>query len=195
MTTPIVIDPNKAALLIMDYQVDTVAGYPEPQRTAVLERTGAALEVARAVGMLVVFVSVRLRAGYPDVSPRNKRSSAAKAGGRLQEGTQAVEIHPALAPRPGEPLVVKRRVGAFSYTDLELILNSHDVTTLVLCGLSTSGVVLSTVRAAGDMDYDLIVLEDCCADRQADIQEILMKKVFTTQAIVASSADFISALR
>ncbi len=188
------IDKGKSALLLMDLQQGIVDGQQEPFRSAVVANAAEALKVARAAGMLTVFVTVRLRPGYPDVSSRNKRSLASKLAGRLQECSPSVELHPSLTPREGEPLVVKRRVGAFSGTDLQVILNSHDITTLVLCGLSTSGVVLSTVRAAADMDYDLMVLEDCCSDPNREVHDMLCQGVFPSQATVVKLADFLAAL-
>jgi len=188
------IDRSRTALLLMDFQEGIVAGQPEPARSAILDRARMALEAARGAGLLVVYVSVRLRPGYPDVSPRNKRSSAAKAAGRLEEGTAAVQIVSRLAPREGEPLVIKRRVGAFYGSDLEVVLRSHDIATLVLAGLSTSGVVLTTVRTAADMDYDLVVLSDCCGDPSPEVHRVLMDSVFPSQAAVVRAEDFINAL-
>ncbi len=187
-------DKSRTALLMMDFQEGIVAGMPEPRRSAVLEQARAALEAARRAGIFVAYVSVRLRPGYPDVSPRNKRSSAAKEAGRLLEGTPAVEITPSLAPGDGEPLVVKRRVGAFIGSDLDVVLHSHDIATLVLTGFATSGVVLTTLRMAADMDYDLIVLEDCCGDGNPEVHRVLMESVFPTQATIAKAQDFIAAL-
>jgi len=77
-------------------------------------------------------------------------------------------------PQATEVIVTKRRVGAFSTTDLESVLRARQVTCLVLLGIATSGVVLSTVRWAADADYALVVLEDCCADGDEEVQRVLM---------------------
>jgi len=61
-------------------------------------------------------------------------------------------------------------------------------------GIATSGVVLSTVRWAADADYDLIVLDDCCADGDAEVHRVLTQKVFPRQATVLSSQAFLQAL-
>ncbi|MHB1159919.1 MAG: cysteine hydrolase family protein [Chloroflexota bacterium] len=189
------LDKSRTALLMMDFQEGIVARQPDARRSMVLEHARAALEAARAAGMLVVYVSVRLRPGYIDVSPKNKRFSAVKASGGLMEGTQEVRIHEAVEPRDSEPLVIKRRVGALTNTDLQVLLNSHDINTLVLCGVSTSGVVLSTVRVASDLDYELFVLEDCCADPNQEVHDFLVKAVFPSQATIATAQDFIAALK
>jgi nicotinamidase-related amidase len=159
-----------------------------------LERAEASLAAARRAALLVIFVVVRFREGYPEVSPRNKRFSALKAAGRLREGTSGAEIHARLAPRSGESVVTKRRVGAFSTTDLEAILRAHGITTLALSGIATSGVVLSTVRWAADLDYRLIVLADACADRDDEVHRVLTEKVFPAQATVLSTQAFLGLL-
>ncbi|HEY3883138.1 MAG TPA: isochorismatase family protein, partial [Trebonia sp.] len=66
--------------------------------------------------------------------------------------------------------------------------------TLVLAGISTSGVVLSTLRQAADLDYRLIVLEDACADRDDEVHRVLTGKVFPRQAVVTTADEWIAAL-
>lgn len=73
--------------------------------------------------------------------------------------------------------------------------NRHDVTSLILCGIATSGVVLSTVRWAADMDYDLVVVEDCCADGDDEVHRVLTRKVFPRQARVVSANAIIEDLK
>lgn len=73
--------------------------------------------------------------------------------------------------------MVKHRVSSFVGTDLETLLRASGIDTLVLVGVHTSGVVLSTVRHAGDLDYRLIVVRDCCADPDAEVHAILLDRV------------------
>jgi nicotinamidase-related amidase len=75
-----------------------------------------------------------------------------------------------------------------------MVLRANAIDTLVLAGIATSGVVLSTLRHAADADYRLVVVEDCCADRDAEVHRVLMMKVFARQAAVLSSADAIAAI-
>jgi nicotinamidase-related amidase len=98
-------------------------------------------------------------------------------------------VHAAIAPEPGDIVVRKTRVGAFSTTDLDERLRALGVDTLLLAGISSSGVVLSTVRDAADRDYRIFVLEDCCADRDPDVHDLLMHKVFPRQAWIVGSTD------
>jgi isochorismate hydrolase len=82
--------------------------------------------------------------------------SAVKANGMLVAGSEGATIHPAATAREGEPIVVKRRASPFAGTDLETLLRANGIAMLVLAGVHTSGVVLSTVCQAVDLDYRLI---------------------------------------
>jgi nicotinamidase-related amidase len=194
MATPLTIDRYSTAVLCMDYQNDIVGTYPEDRQRELLQKTSEVLATARRADIPVIYVVVRFREGYPEVSPRNKLFQNIKAAGRLREGTPGAEIHPQVAPRSGEVIVTKRRVGAFSTTDMETMLRAKGVTHLVLMGIATSGVVLSTVRWAADADYEITVLADCCADADEEVHRVLTQKVFPRQATVATAAEFLRAI-
>jgi nicotinamidase-related amidase len=91
-------------------------------------------------------------------------------------------------------VVTKRRVGAFSTTDLETVLRAHNISTLVMFGIATSGVVLSTVRWAADMDYQLVVVSDASADMDSEVHRVLTQKVLPTQATVVTTESLVKAL-
>jgi nicotinamidase-related amidase len=177
----------------MDFQTLIVDGYAG-DKEALLGRMQRLLGAVRAAGMLVIYVVVGFRPGYPEVSARNMSFGAIKETGRFAAGDANAAIHPALAPRPAEAVVTKHRVGAFAGTDLEMILRAHGIETLLLAGIATSGVVLSTLRHAADADYRLLVVEDCCSDRDPEVHRVLMEKVFPRQAVIASSDQVIGAL-
>ena len=151
------IDPESTALLVMDYQVDTLTKFMTAAQSAdVIARVPGLMTVARDAGMMVIHVVVAFRPGHPEVSPRNPLFSWAKANEVLVAGSEGAAIHPAAAAREGEPIVVKHRISPFVGTDLEMLLRANGIDTLVLAGVHTSGVVLSTVRHAGDLDYRLV---------------------------------------
>jgi nicotinamidase-related amidase len=112
----------------------------------------------------------------------------------LVAGTEGAAIHPAAAAREGEPIVVKRRVNPFVGTDLEMLLRSNGIDTLVLAGVHTSGVVLSTVCQASDLDYRLVVVRDCCADPDAEVHAMLLDIVIAKQAAIVTAAELAGAL-
>ena len=139
MTTQLSIDRDRTALLVMDYQNDIVGSVSGNERTGLLHRASSVVAATRKAGVPVVYVVVSFRPGHPEVSTRNKSFSAMKSTGRLREGTPGAEVHGSVRPDPGEVVVTKRRVGAFSTTDMETVLRSMGVTNLVLAGISTSG--------------------------------------------------------
>lgn len=194
MATSLSIDPHSTAVLCMDYQNDIVGPQPEDRQRDLLAKAASVLAAARQANIPVVYVVVRFRDGYPEVSARNKLFQGIKGANRLREGTPGADIHREVAPQAGEVIVTKRRVGAFSTTDMESVLKAKGVTHLVLMGIATSGVVLSTVRWAADADYEITVLADCCADADEEVHRVLTQKVFPRQTTVLTAAEFSQAL-
>jgi nicotinamidase-related amidase len=183
--TDLKLDLSRSALLVMDFQVPIVERFAVSQDT-LLAATADVISAARRTGVRVIYVVVGFRSGMPEISPRNKSFNRLKASGGL-----ATDIHPQLAPMPDDVVITKHRVGAFAGTDLDMILRAHDIDTLLLCGIATSGVVLSTLRHAADVDYRIFVLRDCCSDQDFEVHSCLMDKVFPRQADVIDSAAFI----
>jgi nicotinamidase-related amidase len=188
----LVIDPARTVLLSMDYQNDIVGNFIAND-AAFLPRVASVQDHARAAGIPVVHVVIRFRPGYPEV-PKQSLFSAVRSAGRLQEGTAGAAIHPAVAPKGNELTVTRRRVGGFSGSDLQCVLSAFGRDHLVLSGVTTSGVVLSTVRAAADLDYQMNVIADCCVDRDPEVHRVLTEKVFPGMAPVITAADFIAAI-
>jgi nicotinamidase-related amidase len=179
----------------MDYQAGIVSNFARDEE--LLPRAADVLKQARTAGMGVIYVRVGFRPNFPEVSPRNAAFSAIKTSPHYQQmlAGPGGEIHSAVAPEESDIVVTKHRVGAFPGTDLEMILRARDIDTLVLFGISTSGVVLSTLRHAADADYRLIVIKDCCADQDLEVHSCLLNKVFPRQASVISAGEFLEALK
>jgi nicotinamidase-related amidase len=187
------LDPKATALLLMDMQSAVFDRVPA-QKEAVLAQAAKLLDAARKANVRVIYVAVGFRPGYPEVSARNMMFGIVRQHGLFAAGSAGTEIHPSLAPRAEDVVVTKRRVSAFFGTDLDTILRANGIDTLVLAGISTSGVVTSTVRHAADADYRLVVVEDGCADADPEVHRVLVEKVFARQATVVKTADVASAL-
>jgi nicotinamidase-related amidase len=183
---------TSTALLIMDVQQGVMERFAGDEDY--LPRLAAAAEAARGAGVAVIYVTVAFRAGYPEVSPRNKTFAAITGTGRFTEDGPATRIHPAVAPASGDVVVRKLRVSAFAGSDLDVVLRAKGIDSLVLTGVATSGVVLSTLRQAADLDYRLTVLADGCLDGDPEVHRVLTEKVFPRQAGVVSVAEWISSL-
>jgi Isochorismatase family len=118
--------------------------------------------------------------------PRGGRSIlGAAAPPAKTEGAHRVEL---FCPSGAEQRVnVMTSAGR---SDLDVVLRSLGVESLVLTGIATSGVVLSTLREAADLDFTLTVLSDGCLDHDAEVHRILMDKVFPRQASVMSAVEW-----
>lgn len=162
---------KKSILLVMDMMNDLVdpEGFNaktygvQVRERGVLENTRRAIAAARAAGVPVGFVRVGFSADYRECPPASPIFSGARANGIFKLGTWGTQVHPSLGMRDGDFDIVKHRVSPFYGTSLEPILRAHGIERLVLCGVSTNGVVHSGARDAHDRDYECIILEDCCA--------------------------------
>jgi nicotinamidase-related amidase len=193
MEGKLAIDAKASALLVMDFQRTIVENHAS-ESTALLERTADLIASARQAGLRIIYVVVGFRSNYPEVNPRNLSFTRVRSGGRFLPDAPGSEIHPAVAARPEDVIVTKHRVSAFAGTDLDLILRANGIETLLLAGISTSGVVLSTLRHAADADYRLLVVRDCCGDADAEVHRVLTEKVFPRQATVTTAEAILQVL-
>ena len=186
---------SKTALIVADVQNGIVDMIAKPdEKESYLERVGKAISAARKASIPVIYVRVGFNPGYPDAHDDNMMMGRVKANGGLLLGTPSTEIHAAVAPAEGEVTVTKHRVNAFIGTDLEVILRSQNVRELVLAGIATSGVILSSLRYAADYDYLVTVLADLCLDRDEEVHRVLTEKVFPAQATVLKSEEWMAKL-
>ena len=195
MADTFMIDPARTAVLSMDCQAGIVSIYTREGKDAFLERVASVLKHARAIGMTIIHIQVGFRPGLPEISSRNALFGAVKASEQHQQlfREPLAAIPDAIAPRGNDIVITKHRVSAFAGTDLAMILRANDIDTLVLLGIATSGVVLSTLVEAADADYRLAVIGDCCADLDAALHDCLIQRFFPTRGPVFSSEGFIGA--
>jgi nicotinamidase-related amidase len=183
---------SRPVLLIMDFQHGIVERIGDP---SVVDAADRAAKAARAAGIPVMFVRVAFRPGYPEAAASNASFGAiSQMGDAMTQDHPATQVHASLEPRPDEPVIIKRRISAFSGSDLDVLLRGANADTLVLAGISTSGVVLSTLRQAADLDYRLTVLADACADPDAEVHRVLTEKIFPRQALVTTTDEWIASL-
>jgi nicotinamidase-related amidase len=153
-----------------------------------------AIEAARSQGIPVIFVRIGFSEGYPEINPRNKAFAGYSGINGMTVADPATQIHEAVKPQQGEPVVTKYRVSAFAGSNLEVILRSYQIDTLILSGIATGGVVLSTLREAADKDYAIKVLADACLDADPEVHRVLTEKVFPRQAEVLTVEDWVKTL-
>jgi nicotinamidase-related amidase len=192
MTAP-QLNQARIAVLSLDLQAGIVSIYTKDDKENFLARVSSVLEWARSNKFPVIHVRIGFRPGLPEVSARNPLMASIKESSQHQQLFQGPtgEIHPAVSPLAEEIIVVKHRVSAFFGTDLDMILRANEIDTLVLMGIATSGVVLSTALEASDRDYRIFVVSDCCADLDPELHSALLEKFLPKRATVLKAADLI----
>ncbi|QJD97098.1 cysteine hydrolase [Mucilaginibacter robiniae] len=179
------------ALLIMDYQVGIADKLPTIDDLA--KQANEAAEAARKAGLKVIYTKVGFQEGHPEISVNSMPFFQQVKENNLFTGEQS-KLIPQIQVQLGDTVIDKKRFGSFAGSNLQLILQANGITQLVLAGIRTAGVVLSTLRFAADIDYKVTILSNCCADPDPEIHKVLMEKVFPLQAEVVSSKDWAAKL-
>lgn len=183
------IDPARTALLVMDYQPGILDRVEDPDALAAKART--AIDTLREAGATIGYVRVAFTDADLEAMPDGAPMARVKAmpAGSMSADSPATQIDERVAPAEGDIIVRKVRVGAFGTTDLDEQLRARGVDTLVLAGISTSGVTISTLIDAHDRDYRLFVLADATADPDAELHASLIEGFFPKRAEVIEVDD------
>lgn len=176
---------SRTALLAMDLQRSHLDHTPKDY----LPRAVRAIDTARGAGVPVIHVTLELRPGHVDVHPRNKTFGSLPPHLFTAQDPGGA-IHPDVAPADGEVVVHKNRVSAFAGNNLHQILGIQDIDHLVLAGVATSGIVLSTALQAADLDYRVTVLSDACADPNPALHDVLLGDLLARRVEVATVKEW-----
>jgi nicotinamidase-related amidase len=179
---------SRLALLLLDFQygvLDTVRNSAD-----VLSRAEVALCWARQQRVQVAHVRVAFtEEDFARVPAHNKALRQVVESRRFADGSREAAIHSRVAPQGRELVVRKTRFGAFSTTELHRLLQELGIDTLILAGISTSGVVLSTVRDALERDYEIYVLADSIADHDPQLHDALVERLLRQSVNVIDTGD------
>jgi nicotinamidase-related amidase len=179
---------NNTALLVMDMQQGILGNFPGAE--PLLTQTKEAIAYARNKGIPVIYVVVGFRKGTPEINASNPVFGPRKEAFAQIDMDAFMKVHPDIAPLDGEVVVTKRRISAFTGSDLEVVLRGMGIRHLVLSGIATGGVVLATVVEAADKDYQLTVLSDCCSDGDEETHRLLLNKIFTKRGEVMTLEEW-----
>ncbi|KAG9003750.1 hypothetical protein FRB94_002964 [Tulasnella sp. JGI-2019a] len=187
------LNPSETAFLTLDMQSGIIDMLKLPE--TFLPTMSRAITHARSINIPIIHVGVSFAPGYPELPKDwsfnpNHGFKMAKDNNMFLRGSKSTQFPEELL-KEGDIVIYKYRVSAFTGNGLEMLLKSMGVRHLVLCGIATSGIVLSTVRAAYDKDFGMTILSDGCMDRDEEVHRVLTEKVFAKQANVVTSEKFI----
>jgi ureidoacrylate peracid hydrolase len=216
------IDPARTAVIVVDMQNDfgseggmfALAGIDISGIKAVVPTVAKVLAAARRAGIVIVYLKMAMRPDLSDAGPpdsahfqRHKRMRVGETT-KAPDGTPSrilirdtwnTDIVPELTPEPGDLTVYKNRYSGFFETELDAILKSRSIRTLVFTGCTTSVCVESTLRDAMFRDYACLLLEDCASEAigkdlarsNHDASLLVLQVLF---GWVSSSTEFMAAI-
>lgn len=168
---------QNSALLIMDMQNGIAKSFPGLNE--IVASSNEAIEAARKADIPIIFIRVAFSKNFSEVSPNNKVFTKIKNSGQtMTTDDDSTQIISALNIKPDDLIVTKQRFSAFTGSNLDVLLSGLEVDHLILSGVATSGVVLSTAVEAFDKDFKLTILEDASADRDIKVHDFLMNNIF-----------------
>ncbi|MDD5038687.1 MAG: cysteine hydrolase [Dehalococcoidales bacterium] len=200
------IDISKTALLVIDMQNDLIKVKEAPfnavtkmvQSKGAINKTARVIAAARQAKIPVVFTNHVHREDNADVVPTITdfmlQGLMTPARASMIEGTPGAQIVDELKPAPGEHVIWKRRSNAFYNTDLELMLRSRRVDTVIITGVVTNGCIANTVRGAQERDLNVIVISDCVATMMPEDDDYFIKNVFPRAGRVRTADEIIIVL-
>ncbi len=183
MPTPTIV-PSQTALLVMHYQTDIMGLFPSVAPT-LLSNTRTLCDAARAKGIRIYFAKFHFSPGYPEVSLLNKNGQGVKQLGLFVHD----RISPELGQQDDEPLVIAHRASVFYGTDLQVRLSAQGINTLIMVGVASTGVMLSSIAHASDADFRLFTVKDCCYDPDQVVHDHLFATAFESRTTVLSLVD------
>lgn len=165
---------DRAALVVMHYQVDVFAILFGEQPSPLLDKCNALIRRWRVTGRPLFFPNFFLGEKYEHASKNNRLISSIVPTGRFRSALPMS----GLAIEGDDLFYACPRASVFHGTTLDADLRTRDISTLVMAGISTTGVVLSSITWASDADYDVRLVRDCCYDPDQDAHEALFRSGF-----------------
>ena len=195
------LDPTRAAIIAVHMQKDIVnadgafGGFFAAQAAErdVVGVTSRLLDAARSARATVVYTRVAWQPGLADLVVNSPILDIVRQSGCLVEGSDKAQILPELAPHDGDLVVTHQRVGAFSASQLDTLLRSRGVDTLLFTGVATNFSVEGTARQASDLGYRTVIVADACSAADPAIHDASINSLGLL-AEIATSADVLDAL-
>lgn len=176
---------DKAALVIMHYQVDVFAILFGDQQSPLLDKCNALIRRWRTTGRPVFFPNFFLGENYEHAEKNNRLISSIVPTGRFRNALAMT----GLAIEPDDVFYTCPRASVFYGTTLDADLRERGIRSLIMAGISTTGVVLSSITWASDADYDVHLVRDCCYDPDKEAHEALFRSGFGGRVRVTQDAS------
>ena len=207
---PIEIDLNRTAVLVIDMQnafvskggmfdlsdrdMDYIAKIIEPNRNII--------KAARKKGVKVIYAVHRITADMKEIGPMSRFSMTPERlknpeirNGSILEGSWGTEIIDELKPRDDEMIIVKRRFGAFTGTELDMMLRTFDIRYLIFTGVATNVCVETSLREASQLQYLPVLVSDACAATEPSRQQSSIDNIKEIFGWVTTSDIILEALK
>ncbi len=196
-------DVKKSALLMLHWQ-NSVANpkgvwgkdlYPQVKKNNSIKNAKKVLKAAREKGMLVIYVNIGWRTGFPEVPKKQYYPliQGAKDENKGIVGSWDVEVISSLKPKKDEITVINYGSDSFESTDLNLILRSNKIDHIYVSGQCIEHVVATTVKRAANMGYNSTILKDCMSGF-TDSNYDAMLDILPLYCKVTTSDDFVASL-
>lgn len=199
-------EPARTALIVIDMQRDflepggfgAALGNPVERLQSIVPTTAALMAWCRSQGMRVIHTREAHRPDLSDCPPaklsrghaRLRIGDASSMGRILVDGEPGNDIVPALAPLPGDTVIVKPGKGAFFATALGDILRYAGITHLLFAGVTTEVCVQTTMREANDRGYECLLVEDATESYFPEFKAATLAMIRAQGAIVGWTAPF-----
>ncbi len=195
------LSPSTTAVIAVHMQKDVVTaegafgGFfaAQADKVGVVGVTGALLDAARSAGATVIYTRVAWQPGFADLVPNSPILGIVSQSGCLVEGSEKAQILPELTPRDGDLVLTHQRVGGFSASQLDVLLRSRGIDTLLFAGVATNFSVEGTARQASDLGYRTVIVSDACSAADDATHEASLASLGLLAEIV-TSAEAIGAL-
>lgn len=188
---------TKSAFIVIDMEngfIESDSPHCIKNAAATVPALSKAISAARTFGIPIFFVKRIYRENGSDVEMTRYQSW--KAGGKAMSpssvGKISAEAPEGLKPLPGDYSIVKPRWSAFFHTELDLILRRLGVRTVILTGTTTPNCVRTTAYDANSLEYNVVILEDCCSSQTEEIQRVNIEDMRRMGAVILNSHEFIS---
>ncbi|MGH1345652.1 MAG: cysteine hydrolase family protein [Nannocystales bacterium] len=198
------LDPSKTALVLIEFQndftssggvfYDAVKGVMES--TEMLSKTKSVVERARSKGMTIMHAPITFAEGYNEITAHPYGIlGGVVANKAFIKGGWGAQIVDELAPETGDIVVEgKRGLDTFASTNLDFMLRSKGIETVVLCGFLTNCCVESTMRSAYENGYEVITLIDCAAATSQEEHDNAVKFDFGMFSKPTTASEFLAQL-